>query len=159
MNKMALLGVAVLGLFVILTGCASSLVGLDGGGKSTGSMTPPNMAISGGALEGQGVYGVVLSIGTSVTGTLYGNNTETWSGQDWYHVQGLVYGDKLSAQFISNGDLDFCIWINRKYAACDLKTYTAPKSLSAFVSDPDDVWIWVGAWRESSGAYKLTVSK
>jgi hypothetical protein len=148
MKKMALLGVAVLGLFVILTGCASSLVGVDGGVKTTD-----------GALQGQGLYGVILRVGNSVTGTLYGNNTETWSGQDWYHVQGLVYGDKLSAQFISNGDLDFCIWINRKYSACDLKTYTSPKSLSAFVSDPDDVWIWVGAWRQSSGSYKLTVSK
>ena len=153
MEKMALLGVAALGLFVMLTGCASSLVGLDSGAKTSNEMTAP------GALQGQGLYGVVINAGNSVTGSLYGNNSMTWGDQDWYHVGGIVYGNTLSVQFTSNENLDVCIWVSHKYSSCDLKPYIGPKSLSTFVTDPNDVWIWVGVWRQSSGSYKLVLSK
>lgn len=153
-KKMVLLGVALLGLFVVLAGCtAGDLAGVGQGAMTAERGSLSNLTPRSNDIHGQGIAGTVSVPGTVSASISYGDI-------DWYHVYGLSTGDKLAVQLAATCNCDVAIdeYYNNQwqFVAQNIQVYTGPKAIVADVYSPNDTWIWVRAW-QSNGDYTLTV--
>lgn len=154
-RKGVLIALALLSAVVTLTGCASSLIGVDNDLQSLSPHLDSSLHPPYGVVTGQGgTY--TISVNTSVNWHLDGSAAKgRWGDWDWYKLQAAPPGTPITLTLTATGNFSAAVWKDGQFTSWNTYTSSLPKALNDTAGS--NTWIWVGAW-ESSGTYTLTVT-
>jgi hypothetical protein len=136
---------------IVLVGCTSNLAG----GDQFKKMDKHPSHLSKENFVALGVNSTIQS-GQSISGYLDDRGIDSYGDKDWYLLEGVTTGSKITVELVGSdsGDFDLAIWRDGNWVAYD----DSPSS-NARLSDTagTTTWIWVGIW-SGKGSYTLKVN-